>query len=278
MFNGAKKHLLLSLAMLLILLSYQNCAPVRFNQGAKDSGNNNTLGDNGNLDQNSSSGTGTQTTNTGTGNTDSNSNTGDGGNTFVLEDPITHERFSFNRINPPFRQIEFNPSNDDDTLNFNLTNFTYNGNGTCDLTSTKYEFDPLVDDVATFADFYPPVAKTYSYSQTNSACKAAEIAAKLKSLSVGNNCTATTQYLGSSEFAELNNYMMTSPDSSGDGSYILLEATFLQGGYSNLLTPQINLDSNCRCYYSFRYQDENIVDIMALPSHCAAHFPSVWSY
>jgi hypothetical protein len=279
MFLGAKKHLTLSFVALIILMSYQNCAPVRFNQGARDASNPSALGSSsGSGSGTNSSGTSSTGTNSGTNNSDANSNSGSGGETFYLEDPLTHEQFTFKRMNPPFRQVEFNPINDNDTLNFNLSNFTYNGSGGCSLTSVKYEFDPLVDNVATFAEFYPPISKNYSFDQTNAACKAAEIAAKLKSTSSGASCVATSRDLTPTQFSELKKFMMTTPDSAGEASYILLEATLLQGTYANLQQSKINLDSNCRCYYTFRYQDENTVDILALHPHCAAHFPNVWDY
>jgi hypothetical protein len=247
----------------LVLIVTSACSPVKFSQGSKNE----------ETRQSSAGVVASGVTDPGTS-LPSSSGTGD---PFDLVDPVTHQHFTFTSIDTPYQQTEFNPAmNDDDTVNFNFTNFTYASGGACSVKKTEYSYDPTIDNPGTFADLFPATSSSISLDQTKAACKAAEIASKIKSLA-GGSCIPSTQNLTASENGRLVTIKMSTPKSGGDAAYILLEATFLQSPYSNNEPATISLDANCRCFYTFKRVDENSVNVMGLQEHCAAHF-SNWRY
>lgn len=270
------KRILEILVMASVVALASACSPVRFSQGSKAETVNQSStpggGTSGNTPGTSGVSPTTPTTTTG-------SLSGDGGDPFDLIDPVTHEHFTFSAITHPFEQTEVDPTRDTtNSLSFNYRDFRYNGSGACTVTQSKYELNSdAFDGLSSWAELFPAVTSTLNLNQTNSACKSAEIASRIKSLAAGGSCVASTQSLSSSEITKLNTTKITTPESGGDATHILLEATLLQSSYGNNLPPTISLDANCRCFYTFQRSADKSVNVMGLQEHCAAHF-SNWNY
>jgi hypothetical protein len=276
--SNNNKRILETLVMISIVALASACSPVRFSQGSKAEIVNESSTP-GNVTPGVTPGDSVTPTTPSTPTTTTGSLSGYGGDPFDLIDPVTHEHFTFSAITHPFEQTEVDPTRDTtNSLSFNYRDFRYNGSGACTVTQSMYELNSnAFDGLSSWAELFPAVTSTLNLNQTNSACKSAEIASRIKSLAAGGSCVASNQSLSSSEITKLNTTKITTPESGGDATHILLEATLLQSSYGNNLPPTINLDANCRCFYTFQRSADKSVNVMGLQEHCAAHF-SNWNY